>query len=405
MRGADQRQVPVAPTSWRRAALRAAAGRVDGRLTHREGPATQDRVATAGPRRRMRCSPGAGSPPASSRARRVGHAWRRRRPRSVRGPGRPGRAAAAAHPQRRWALRCAADPRAPRSSACCAAGSAPTSPWSGSAASPPSADARARLRPAPPCCRATPRSSTRARSGRAASSPGPRGDEAPRGPVHVTGELLATKKVGAYRHLTLVAPGIAEGFRPGNFVRRLGGESHPPTWPAGPSGSTGSSRSAATAPPSSSSSSPAARAAPGWPGSPRAPASRHRAARPPFSLPKEPVAASSSGRGTPRPRCSRSPSGCASASCTVHARGRRRRRGAPALRARGPPLRPRGHGRHRRRLGRTRGAVADVHRRDDWHRAGAEVVYAAGPVATLHAVAAAAERARRLEPDRAGAAR
>ncbi|MGH3335463.1 MAG: hypothetical protein ACRDOZ_06550, partial [Nocardioides sp.] len=39
-----------------------------------------------------------------------------------------------------------------------------------------------------------------------------------RRPVHVTGELLATRKVGAYRHLTLVAPGIPDRFRPGNFV-------------------------------------------------------------------------------------------------------------------------------------------------------------------------------------------
>ncbi len=41
---------------------------------------------------------------------------------------------------------------------------------------------------------------------------------APRGPVHVTGEVLASKKLGAYRQLTLVAPGIPERFRPGNFV-------------------------------------------------------------------------------------------------------------------------------------------------------------------------------------------
>jgi dihydroorotate dehydrogenase electron transfer subunit len=40
----------------------------------------------------------------------------------------------------------------------------------------------------------------------------------PTGPVHVQAEVLATKKVGAYRHVTLVAPGVAEGFRPGNFV-------------------------------------------------------------------------------------------------------------------------------------------------------------------------------------------
>ncbi len=45
----------------------------------------------------------------------------------------------------------------------------------------------------------------------------------PRGPgevmtLHVTGEVLDTKRTGAYRHLTLVAPGVAERFRPGTFV-------------------------------------------------------------------------------------------------------------------------------------------------------------------------------------------
>ncbi|MBB6629474.1 dihydroorotate dehydrogenase electron transfer subunit [Nocardioides sp. KIGAM211] len=44
-------------------------------------------------------------------------------------------------------------------------------------------------------------------------------------PLHVTGEVLASKKVGAYRHLTLVAPGIPERFRPGTFVAlSVGGE-------------------------------------------------------------------------------------------------------------------------------------------------------------------------------------
>ena len=40
----------------------------------------------------------------------------------------------------------------------------------------------------------------------------------PRGPVHVTGEVLASRKLGAYRQLTIVAPGIPERFRPGNFI-------------------------------------------------------------------------------------------------------------------------------------------------------------------------------------------
>ena len=38
------------------------------------------------------------------------------------------------------------------------------------------------------------------------------------GAVHVQGELLTVKRQGSHLHLTLVAPGIAERFRPGNFV-------------------------------------------------------------------------------------------------------------------------------------------------------------------------------------------
>ena len=34
----------------------------------------------------------------------------------------------------------------------------------------------------------------------------------------VTGELIATRRVGAYQHLTFVAPGVAELARPGQFV-------------------------------------------------------------------------------------------------------------------------------------------------------------------------------------------
>lgn len=53
------------------------------------------------------------------------------------------------------------------------------------------------------------------------SAPSPAGapvSTAARTPLHVRGELLASKKVGAYHHLTLVAPGIPERFRPGTFV-------------------------------------------------------------------------------------------------------------------------------------------------------------------------------------------
>ncbi|HEX6247207.1 MAG TPA: hypothetical protein VFZ64_05000 [Nocardioidaceae bacterium] len=41
---------------------------------------------------------------------------------------------------------------------------------------------------------------------------------ATRGPVQVTGEVLSSKRTGAYQHLTLVAPGVAERFRPGTLV-------------------------------------------------------------------------------------------------------------------------------------------------------------------------------------------
>ena len=47
-----------------------------------------------------------------------------------------------------------------------------------------------------------------------------------RAPVHVVGELLATRKVGAHRHLTVAAPGVPEQFRAGNFVAVSVGEGH-----------------------------------------------------------------------------------------------------------------------------------------------------------------------------------
>lgn len=39
-----------------------------------------------------------------------------------------------------------------------------------------------------------------------------------RAPVHVDGEVVASKRIGGYRHLTLTAPGVPERFRAGNFV-------------------------------------------------------------------------------------------------------------------------------------------------------------------------------------------
>ncbi|MDT0201495.1 hypothetical protein [Nocardioides sp. AE5] len=45
--------------------------------------------------------------------------------------------------------------------------------------------------------------------------------------LHVTGEVLSVRKVGAYRQLTLVAPGIPELSRPGNFVAVSVGQTQP----------------------------------------------------------------------------------------------------------------------------------------------------------------------------------
>ena len=38
------------------------------------------------------------------------------------------------------------------------------------------------------------------------------------GPVQVTAEVLGVKRQGAYHHLSLVAPGVPERFRPGTFI-------------------------------------------------------------------------------------------------------------------------------------------------------------------------------------------
>lgn len=38
------------------------------------------------------------------------------------------------------------------------------------------------------------------------------------GPVQVLAEVLSTKRVGPFHHLTLVAPGVAEQFRPGTLI-------------------------------------------------------------------------------------------------------------------------------------------------------------------------------------------
>lgn len=53
----------------------------------------------------------------------------------------------------------------------------------------------------------------------------PAAPAAPPGPVHELGEIFAVQPVGEYIQFTVVAPGIAAGFRPGHFVAvAVGGE-------------------------------------------------------------------------------------------------------------------------------------------------------------------------------------
>ena len=49
------------------------------------------------------------------------------------------------------------------------------------------------------------------------------------GVVQVEGELISTHPVGAYRHLTIVAPGLPELARPGQLVALAVGDVHPAT--------------------------------------------------------------------------------------------------------------------------------------------------------------------------------
>ncbi|GAB3762809.1 dihydroorotate dehydrogenase electron transfer subunit [Nocardioides ginsengisegetis] len=216
---------------------------------------------------------------------------------------------------------------------------------------------------------------------------------ATRTPLHVTGELLATKKVGAYRHLTLVAPGVPERFRPGNFVAvSIGAPGSDTTrlarrafWihqvkPVGGYGPTLQLVVEPTGPGSQ------------WLAS-LAPGARLEVTGPlgrPFALPKEPVSCLLVGEGY------------AAAPLFPLAERLRERGCAVNLLVAGADEAHLLSALEARRSARAvtvvtrdgsvglRGEVADVVD-DVLGRSQAAVVYAAGPLATLHAVAVAAE--------------
>ena len=213
--------------------------------------------------------------------------------------------------------------------------------------------------------------------------------EAPRhGPVHVTGELLATKKVGAYHHLTLVAPGVAEGFRPGNFVALSVSESRLARrafWihRVRPVGGYGAALELVVE---------AVGAGTTWL-TRLAAGARLEVTGPlgrPFALPKESVSCVLVGEGYAAaplfPLAERlRERGCAVTLVVAGADEAHLLSALEARRSARAVTVVTGDG----SVGR-KGAVADVIE-DVLVRAGAEVVYAAGPVPTLHAVAAAAE--------------
>lgn len=212
-----------------------------------------------------------------------------------------------------------------------------------------------------------------------------------RGPVHVDGEVLSVKRVGALHHVTVVAPGIAERFRPGTFVAvslpdddaRLARRSF---WIHGvrPTGSHGPTLEIVVTAKSA------------WP---RRLVALGQGARlvltgplgRPFALPREPVTCLLVGEGYAAaplfPLAERlRERGCVVAMLLAapdeeHLLGtlaaRRSARSVTVVTADGS-------------VG-VRGAVADVVA-DQVSRAGADVVYAAGGRAALHAVAAAAEQ-------------
>ena len=214
------------------------------------------------------------------------------------------------------------------------------------------------------------------------------------GPVHVTGEVLSSKRVGAYRHLTLVAPGIADSYRPGAFVAVSVGH----TLPRGhlarrsfwihkvrPTGSHGATIEIVVAPVGVGSRWLAGLGQ-GAPVEVTGPLGR------PFALPKEPVTTLLVGEGYAAaplfPLAERlRERGCVvtmllAAPDESHLLGaldaRRTARAVTVVTGDGS-------------IG-SRGTVADV-LPDVLAKARAEVVYAAGSASTLHRVASAAEQA------------
>jgi len=212
--------------------------------------------------------------------------------------------------------------------------------------------------------------------------------EAQRGPVHVTAEVLATRRAGAYKVLTLAAPGIPERFRPGTFVAVSTGEgrlARRALWihRVKPTGGYGATLEVVVDPVGVGT-----RWLAGLPVGARLDATGPLGRA--FSLPKQPVSCVLVGEGYAAaplfPLAERLRERDCAVTLVVAAadesrllsalEARRSARAVTVVTTDGS-------------VGR-RGSVADV-LPEVLGQARAEVVYAAGPAATLHAVAAAAE--------------
>lgn len=211
-----------------------------------------------------------------------------------------------------------------------------------------------------------------------------------RTPVHVTAEVLTSKRLGAYRLLTLAAPGVPDRFRPGTFVACSTGEGRlgrRALWihRVKPTGGYGATLEVVVDPVG-----PGTRWLAGLPVGARfevtGPLGR------PFALPKESVSCVLVGEGYAAaplfPLAERLRERDCPVTLVVAAADESRllsaleaRRSARAVTV------VTGDG----SVGR-KGTVADV-LPEVLAQARAEVVYAAGPVSTLHAVAQAAEHA------------
>ncbi len=131
------------------------------------------------------------------------------------------------------------------------------------------------------------------------------------GPVHVTAELLAAKAVGAFHHLSLVAPGVGERSRPGSFLAVSVGEGHLARrsfWihRVGPMGGHRAVVEIVVEPRGAGSRA-LTRLPVGAEVAVTGPLGR------PFALPREPATCLLVGEGSPRARSRLSPNGCASA--------------------------------------------------------------------------------------------